>query len=139
MLYGQSPIALGAFQEKRIPFCYSTPIITPDALMIAYAFFPTLSLRSSHDFFVMIDVISRPGATSTVNSAFTGPISTDFTLPFKTLRALSFISFLLSFGWTDPKNLMHYKVSTGKMQNVCRDVQPIVSAFLLPSPKKQRL
>src|ERR1700721_340272 len=73
----------------------STPIITLDALTIAYALAPGLSPSFSADCLVMIDTISIPGANSTTTSVSTAPGFTALTVAGRTLRALNFMKFLL--------------------------------------------
>src|ERR1700733_12479343 len=70
----------------------STPIITLDALTIAYALAPGLSPSFSADCLVMIDTISIPGANSTTTSVSTAPGVTALTVAGKMLRALNFMS-----------------------------------------------
>jgi hypothetical protein len=66
LAHASAPVAMGvrALRSKGAAF-QSTPIITLDALTIAYALAPGLSPSSSADCLVMIDTISIPGANST--------------------------------------------------------------------------
>ena len=72
--------------------CQSTATITDDALMTAYALSPSFNPRDWADVEVIEDVTLTPGATSSVNSVLTGPVTIEITLPCKTLRALIFIA-----------------------------------------------
>src|ERR1700691_5482908 len=84
----------GALASRRVhtgwpPVSQSTPIITLEALTIAYALAPGLRPRVSADFLVMIDTTSMPGANSTTTSVSTAPGVTALTVAGRTLRALN--------------------------------------------------
>jgi hypothetical protein len=81
---------LRALRSKGVA-CQSTPIITLDAMTIAYALAPGLSPSFSADCLVMIDTISIPGANSTTTSVSTAPGVTAVTVAGKMLRALNFM------------------------------------------------
>jgi hypothetical protein len=66
-------------------------IITLDALMTAEAILPSCKPSYATEAFVMMEIISTPGAISRVTSQLTAPSTILVTFPFSTLRALIFI------------------------------------------------
>jgi len=94
----QYPSLEDALASRRVhavgaPVPQSTPIITLEALTIAYALAPGLSPSFSADFLVMIDTTSMPGANSTTTSVSTAPGVTALTVAGRTLRALNFMAY----------------------------------------------
>jgi hypothetical protein len=63
-------------------------IITLDALMTAEAILPSAKPGDAAEAFVMMEIISTPGAISRVTSQLTSPSMSLVTFPFRTLRAL---------------------------------------------------
>jgi hypothetical protein len=72
--------------------CYSTPIMTLEALITAKASLPSANARDCTDVLVMMETTSTPGATSRVISQFTAPWTILVTVPLSIFRALSFIT-----------------------------------------------
>jgi hypothetical protein len=66
-------------------------MMTLDALMTAYAFWPFLSFKLAADSEVMLETISTPGAICSVTELLTGPFLRAVILPGMILRALIFI------------------------------------------------
>src|SRR5208283_1150063 len=79
--------------------------MTSGALITAETASPTLRPRSSTASFVIDDVIVRPGASSSITCAVVEPFVTAKILPGRTLRALSFMTFLQNRMASDCKAL----------------------------------
>src|SRR5690606_33146625 len=87
--------AAGGFVNAKNGADQSTMTITLDALTTAYTSLPTARPRFSADSMVIIETISAPPGSSMITSLFTAPGLIALIVPFRLLRALSFIVHLL--------------------------------------------